>query len=130
MVTTVTFIPFLLFLFHHPYAPLFWLSSLNLNYARFPQFGVHRSLSLDLCRSVIVSMLLFCSLPLFFSLIHPLFLRVKDKRLHLIHPCVCPPVPENNTTPMFLVKPASCRGGQGSAAMLSSLQLAAPCWSQ
>lgn len=70
------------------------------------------SLPLVLHLSVIVCLLLCCLLSgFFFSLIHPPFLCLKDKRLHLIHPCVCPPVPGNDTTTMFLVKPASYGGG-------------------
>lgn len=52
------------------------------------------------------------------------------KRLHLLHPCVCPSVVENNTTQSFLVRPASYGGGQGSPAILRPHQLAVPCWSQ
>lgn len=75
--STVTFSLFL-----YPSAPLFLLSSLNLNSARFPQCAVHRSLFLALCLSVIVSLLLFCSPALFFSLIStPPSLRLKDKRV-------------------------------------------------
>lgn len=51
------------------------------------------------------------------------------KRLRLLHPCVCP-VLENNTTPNFLVRPASYRGGKGSPAILRPHHLAVPCWSQ
>lgn len=51
-------------------------------------------------------------------------------RLHLLHPCVCPSDLENNTTPNFLVRPASYRGGQGSPDILRPHQLAVPCWSQ
>lgn len=57
-----------LILFLHPSALLFLLSSFNLNSACFPQCDVHRSLFCVLCLSVIVSLLLFCSLALFFFL--------------------------------------------------------------
>lgn len=42
-------------------------------------------------------------------------------RLHLLHPCVCPSVLENNTAPNILVRPASYRGGQGSPDILSHI---------
>ncbi len=120
------------FFFLHRSAPLFLLSSFNLNSACFPQCDVHRSLSLSCSlplRNCLSAALLLCG-SLFFFNFHPPFLRLKDKGLHLIHPCVCPPVPENDTIPMFLVKPASYGGGRGSAAVLRPLQMAASCWSQ
>lgn len=89
------------------------------------------SLSLSLLFSTSPLSSVCCSFAPWLSFFfHPPFLCLKDKRLHLIHPCVCPPVPENDTTPMFLVKLVSYRGGQRSVAILSPLQLAAPCWSQ
>ncbi len=115
-------------LYLHPSAPLFLLESFNLNSACFPPCGEHRSLSCSPPLRYYPSAALLL-LGSFFSF-HPPFLCLKDKRLHLIHPCVCPPVPENDTTPMLLVKLVSYGGGQGSVAVLSPLQLAAPCWCQ
>ena len=111
-----------------------------------PEYGHISSFSSSLCPTVFVIIpllklsMLFQAWCIPFSLSLSLvclsglspfpFFHLKDNRSNLIHLCMRPPVPENDTTPESHCQTSVLLQGQGSAALLIPLQVAAPCWSQ